>query len=375
MKIIIVLGSAVLGGAERQALVTAKYLREQYQYQVHIVLFRNPGGPVSQLCDEYQLPWQHIPFSDLGKTIYPYQIIKYAFLFRKLQPDVIMSYTDGPNTLCGLIWKWTGARLFVWSQRSSHLLPRYPFLMERALQNTPLVISNSQVGIDAIRSQFPKATQFCRFIKIYNGFYLPPPRYNKQQWRQRLGIDPDVIVALMIANLSLQYKDHPTLLNAWKLVTDNLQKQDKKTMLLLAGELEPTSQQLIDLCFELNLFSSVRFLGKVDDISGLAQACDILVHSSQMEGISNGILEGMACGLPVVATRIPGIQETLGDENYEWLAPPTDAKTMAEKIIMLALDPSLRKHIGTRNKQRVLQVFSPDTMAANTHKAITHHLK
>jgi glycosyltransferase involved in cell wall biosynthesis len=371
MRIVFVLGSAILGGAERQAVITASYLRKQHNSEVQVVLFRNPGGPVSRLCEEYELPWVHIPFSDLGKTIYPYQILKYSLQFRKLKPDVIISYTDGPNTLCGLIWKWTGARLFIWSQRHSHTFPRFPFIMQKALYNTRVVISNSQEGIDNLKKEYPDATKNIRFYKIHNGVALPAARFSAEKWRQRLGISSDTIVVLMIANLSFEFgKDHTTLLRAWEMVIDAMQRQGKRAVLLLAGQFHTKTQDLINLSLELGIFSSVRFLGKVDDITGLAHASDILVHSATQEGIPNGVLEGMAAALPVVATDISGIREAVGSENYEWLCPPHSAFCMAEKILKLAADPALRKQIGLHNQNRIHSEFSVSRLGEQTWNVI-----
>src|SRR2546426_8921983 len=86
------------------------------------------------------------------------------------------------------------------------------------------------------------------------------------------------------------------------------------------------------LARELNLGRSVRFLGPVDDVPGLLSAVDLAVLSSTSEGCPNAVLECMASGLPVVATDIPGIRKAVGPSGYNYLAPPDDARSFAERI-------------------------------------------
>lgn len=376
MKVVFVIGSGKLGGAERQAFLTARYLKEQKNWHVSMIVLTDPDGPLKKMCASAEIDYHFFHFTRFARTLYLYQLlIKIIPFFRTLKPDVIISYTDSPNILCGRIWKWTGARLHIWSQRHCSTFPPSHSLMEKALRNTQIVVSNSQAGIEHLKSEYPRFTSHIHFYYVPNGTQMDKPQYNPQQWRQRIGITEDTFVALMIANLSYEYgKDHTTLLKAWKIFLGQLDNTSPLPMLLLAGRFESKTNDLIQLSMELNIFARVRFLGAVSDISGLASAADLLVHSATMEGMPNAVLEGMACGLPVVATDIPGIREIVGDDQKNYLVAPGDDKTMAEKIMGFYKDGLLRKSLGNANKKRIEQHFSIEKMGEEHYKIMTKHL-
>jgi glycosyltransferase involved in cell wall biosynthesis len=169
----------------------------------------------------------------------------------------------------------------------------------------------------------------------------------------------------MLANLQL-FKDHPTLLRAWRVVIDRLDSMNRRAVLLLAGRFDGMEDALKVLAYDLDLGRTVRFLGPVKDISGLLSAVDMGVHSSVNEGCPNGVLECMAAGLAVAGTDYPGIREAVGRLGYKYLAPPGDADALAERIIALAVNPEARHEAGAANRQRIECEFSPDRMYQKT---------
>ena len=86
--------------------------------------------------------------------------------------------------------------------------------------------------------------------------------------------------------------------------------------------------------------------------------------SSVKEGLPNGILECMAVGLPVVATKINGSIEALG-VNSSFLVKPHDANDLALKLLQLINDIELRKHTGLSNRERIKDYFGMDKMINN----------
>jgi len=112
------------------------------------------------------------------------------------------------------------------------------------------------------------------------------------------------------------------------------------------------------LADELNIHEHVRFLGQVEDISGLLNSVDLGVHSSKLEGCSNGLLECMASGLAVIATDIDANREALGKGSERCLVPEDNPNILAEKIIEFLKDEKIRKQFGLINKKRIIQKFS-----------------
>jgi glycosyltransferase involved in cell wall biosynthesis len=112
---------------------------------------------------------------------------------------------------------------------------------------------------------------------------------------------------------------------------------------------------------EVSGTATVRFLGHREDARDLLAACDVYANSSISEGISLTILEAMAAGLPVVATRVGGTPEIV-DDSCGRLVPARDARTLGAMLAVLAQDADLRASLGAFGRARVEQKFTLDRM-------------
>jgi glycosyltransferase involved in cell wall biosynthesis len=370
-SIIIVLDSLELGGAERQVVLFAKYLIHELGARVQVWGFHSPSR-TTELCAEHGIPWRIVPRPLSGGRIQGLKsLIRFALTLRCARPDVILPYTMFPNVVCGLVWRWTGARLCVWNQRDVGV-DRMGRKGERcAVRQTPWFISNSQHGADFLVQVL--GVKRNRIRVIHNGIELPEPELDRAEWRSQLGVDDDCFIACMVANLSI-YKDHITLLKAWRKVVDRLTAVGRHAVLLLAGRFDNTQDLLKALAFDLELGKSIRFLGEVKDVAGLLGAADLGVFSSRNEGCPNGVLECMAARLPVVGTDISGIREAVGLEEYQFLAPPGDAETLADRLLELALNFELRAKHAALNRERIEMEFNPRRMCEETVELISSSL-
>jgi glycosyltransferase involved in cell wall biosynthesis len=123
-------------------------------------------------------------------------------------------------------------------------------------------------------------------------------------------------------------------------------------------------QQLQDMTVQLGLAGMVRFLGFEDDIPRLLAALDMVVHSAiEPEPFGRVLIEGMAAGLPIIATNGGGAPEVVVDGETGLLVPPNDASALAAAIARLAEDPALGRALGARGRQRASEQF-----------AIEHHV-
>jgi glycosyltransferase involved in cell wall biosynthesis len=175
-------------------------------------------------------------------------------------------------------------------------------------------------------------------------------------WRTRLSLAPDQLHVLKIANIT-RFRDHATLLRAWKIVQDGWQ-HEPKPVLTLAGALGDSIREVQRIWREARLGSTVRFIGLVQDISSLVGACDLAVFSSCKEGMPNGVLECMAGGKAVVATDLPGIRDALGPDADEQVVPPGNPEALAARIQALLVDPGRRTSLGDANRRRALSEFT-----------------
>jgi glycosyltransferase involved in cell wall biosynthesis len=359
----IVLAWASLGGAERRALTIGQWLRETKDADVEVVALTERDGRAVGAAEQAGIPWRRIGITWNGSR--REKMGDLATLARGLRagrPNLLMPFCSLPNVLCALVWRWSGAETCIWHQADVSPFTRVrDSTKRRAVRKTPVFVSNSEHGAEHLVVQWEAPRERIRVVRA--GIDPPLPTESKAALRARLGLGQDDFVASMIAHFR-KSKDHMTLLRAWRLVVDELALENRRAVLLLAGESYPLGDAVKALAFDLRLDETVRFEGVVSDVSSLVGASDIGVLSSFREGFPVSVLEAMVVGLPVAGSDIAGIREAVGPDSYRFLAPPEDVRALADAILVLARDPELRRTVGDTNRERVLAQFSNDQMAA-----------
>ncbi len=211
---------------------------------------------------------------------------------------------------------------------------------------TSAFVCVSQNGADAMaQTGFPAS----RIITLWNGIDLERFPYR--------GPRPGG-PALTVARLSPE-KDIGTLLRAVALVLPSA----PGFRLDIAGD-GPEKEVLHRLAADLRLGDRVRFLGEVQDISALLAGAGLFVLPSQTEGISLTILEAMASGLPVVATRVGGNPETVLDKVTGLLVPAGDPAALAQALLGLWNNTASGQAVGLAGRRRVEANFDIRRMVA-----------
>jgi glycosyltransferase involved in cell wall biosynthesis len=370
-RIVVVLCDLEMGGAERQAIHVAKHLMHDRGAKVQVWSLGGEGL-AARRCEDLGVPWRapmrfHWP---CRKSTLLRRLPRLAMLLRREHPDILLPYTTGPNIGCGLVWRLTGARACIWNHRSATGGLTGRPLERLAIRLASAVIANSSHAAAFLHRVLGARED--RVHVIHNGVEMDAAETDRCGWRERLQVSPDAFVASMVANFRPE-KDHVTLLHAWRLVVRALESKGQKAILVLAGRPWLTHDQVRALAVELGLMAHVRFPGQVRDIAGLLGASDLGILASHTEGLPNSLLEYMACGLPVVATDIPGTREVLGADGARDLVMPHDSEAMGERILAYAGNPSLRRKVGERNCQRVAVHFSLNTTIMQT-TALTERL-
>jgi sugar transferase (PEP-CTERM/EpsH1 system associated) len=124
------------------------------------------------------------------------------------------------------------------------------------------------------------------------------------------------------------------------------------------------------------LFSEVRLIiagdgplalqlqGHRDDIAEFMRTIDVFLLPSKNEGISNTLLEAMACGIPSIATKVGGTPEVLVDGETGFLVTPGNCEDLISKIRIYADEPELRRRHGDSARSRILKHFGLDIMVS-----------
>lgn len=241
----------------------------------------------------------------------------------------------------------------IMSRRSLNLYQRSSLVkrMERWLHRSmDAVLGNS---LSVIRQLKEEGVPASRLGLIYNGidsqaFSGLDPRLPV---RTSLSIKPNALVLCMVANL-IPYKGHEDLIDALAIAA---QKISQDWHLLLAGRDDGIGARLKHKTIQLGLQSHVSFLGSRTDIPALLAASDLGVLCSHQESFANAILEGMAAGLPMVVTNVGDNSEAVVDGVTGIVVPAKDPCRLAEAIVQLARDPSMRSAYGTAGRRRVVE--------------------
>jgi glycosyltransferase involved in cell wall biosynthesis len=358
-RVIFVFAGEILGGAERGALDLALPLARVEGAHVEIVALDDRPGRARAIAEAEGIPWSSVPTpwtgNRLARTL---ALLRVAAALRRLKPDVLLAHTNLPNVVCGLIWRLTGAKLSVWNQWDVLGTRRFsPGLFRRALRASPLVITEAVHARDWLAEEW--GADPARVHVIRGDVQLSPPREGRDAWRERLGLRESDFAACMLAHFHAG-KDHRTLLHAWRRVVDQLGEGGPNPVLLLAGRPAGSENSVKALAFDLDLRDHVRFLGDVDDVTGLLTAVELAVLSSRSELFPRGATEPMSAGLPVVGTDVPGIREAVGDVGVPFSAPPGDDETLATAVVTFARDSALRARIGAANAELMKERQSAD---------------
>ena len=109
-----------------------------------------------------------------------------------------------------------------------------------------------------------------------------------------------------------------------------------------------------------------RRLGYRDDVARVLAAADVFALPSHFEGLPMSVIEGMLCGLPVVATDIRGPREMVVEGETGFLVPPATVGPLATALARLAADPALRARRGAAGRARALEHFDEVKVVGRT---------
>jgi glycosyltransferase involved in cell wall biosynthesis len=124
-------------------------------------------------------------------------------------------------------------------------------------------------------------------------------------------------------------------------------------------------RELEQLAVRLRIRDRVVFTGFRPDVPRLLNAAAVTVLPSLSEGLSNVVLESMAAGVPVIASRVGGIPEALTDGVTGLLVPPSDPTAVADAMCRVLGSPDLANRLGEAGRRHVTDHFSLDRMVAD----------
>lgn len=206
---------------------------------------------------------------------------------------------------------------------------------------------------------------------IYNGVDLEQldPTMSKQErakWRRIWGVSKDALVVGGIGRLHPQ-KNFRLFLE----VAAEVSARFPQAVFVIAGDGQDRAL-LEDLSRKLGIHEKVRFLGFVKELRELYLVMDVLLFPSLFEGTPLTIFGALAVGLPVVASRVDGIAETLKDGKDALLVPPQDKELFVQAVCQMLEDRQMAKRLALTGQETVRQLYSAEAMVNKVESLYLH---
>jgi glycosyltransferase involved in cell wall biosynthesis len=327
----------VLGTGERHAIGiarTALHLAQRLPSSrwKFSVLFIRDGGPLSERFEEagletYEAGW-HGGLTDFKGAR------RFAGAVRDIAPHIVHFHAGG-----------RAQRLAARTAGRPRIIAHYHSIYEesggggaRTGAVADVVLANSH----ATAATIPRAKP----VVVHQGI-ATGPIIRRRSVNTRIGVAarlaPVKGISTLVEAMSIVLRDHPALTST--------------TFLEIAGT-GPEEAALRAQISDHGLERQVRLHGWRENVRHLMQRWDIYVQPSIAEGFGISVLEAMAVGLPVIASRTGGLPELVEDGHNGILTEPGDAQGLADAIVSLAADEEMRRRLGAAGRERVAREFT-----------------
>jgi glycosyltransferase involved in cell wall biosynthesis len=286
-------------GAEVMLKKAVSYWRES-GVVLHVLSTAKVIGPyVNQLSNE-GIVIHHLPFEN--SLSFYFQLIK---LIRSNHIDVVQIHTERTMLTYAILARLAGASRIIRTLHSTYTfegLTRFNRALRRwIIRHLGVVqVSISDLVRQNEQTRFRNPTHL-----IYNWYddahFYPPSLEQRSEVRKTLGLIENEKVIVSVGNCA-QVKNHAAIIQALAIMNKNGQKP----LYWHVGEEEVEGREKKLVC-ELQLNSQVHFWGRQEDVRPFLWAADAFIMPSFHEGFSIAMIEALACGIPVILARSPGL--------------------------------------------------------------------
>lgn len=242
------------------------------------------------------------------------------------------------------------------AQTLFYYIPRFRALV----RDSDLLVGVSNETVAALESEYPGSGK--KSVAILNPVdivrFRPDPLL-RLSGRERLGLPDGAVAVLMSGVLHKQKGMHLGLLAFAQLAA-----RFPQARLIIAGD-GPEKERLSSLAGELGIAARISFCGLVPngEMPLYYNSADVYLNPTlRMEGLPLVLIEAMACGLPVITSKIGGTGSSIEDGKSGFFTRPGDSRGQAMKLERLLGDPALRARLGAAARLRAEAVFSKETV-------------
>jgi len=283
-------------------------------------------------------------------------LFKLLGILQNIKPHIIHSFLFRANIIARLAGRLAGVPIIISSIRVLEAGKRYKHLIDRltaAMVDKYIAVSEAVRLFTLSQVHLPEN----KIVTIYNGIDCSGA---PEKAPEPLMVD-SACCNIIFAGRFEQQKGHAVFIKALKQV----KQQHANLKAYLFGE-GPDEQHIRDMVVREGLAEHIIFMGVVDNIMPYMQQMNMCVLPSLWEGLPNVLLEAMAARCPIVATRIPGVDEIVLDGQTGILCEPGNASALAEALLRLIQNPELARAVAAAGRLRVEQRFSLETTVRDT---------
>jgi glycosyltransferase involved in cell wall biosynthesis len=353
LKVCLVIPTLVKGGAEKQLSLLATGL-DRARFECHVIVLTHSGPYEAELRE------QGIQVHLIGKRgkLDPTAYWRLTSKLQALQPDVVHTWLFAGNSYGRLAARRAKVPVIIAGERSVDPWKQWwNFAVDRyLLRYTDTIVTNTRAVADFYA---PHGIARNHFTVIANA--VVPPEVtplSRAQVFERLKLPPKAALVGAVGRLWKQ-KGYRELVWSAELLRVAL----KDVCVVIIGD-GPEREQLLHYRDQVGADEAARFVGERDDALELMTGFDLLWNGSLYEGQSNTILEAMACGVPVVATDIPGTRDLVEHDVTGILYAQGDVGRLTRITNQLLREPQRLAAMGAAAKQRIADHFSLSRMIA-----------
>jgi glycosyltransferase involved in cell wall biosynthesis len=354
-----------VGGTEMNAVRTAERL-DRTRYDLIVATLR-ADGPLRARYEAAGIPIHEFSLGRLVGAQAVREGRRFAALLRDLKIEVVHGHDVYTNIFATPWARWAGVPLVIGSRRwwqdvnrpVHRVMNRLSYrLAHRVLANSP------SVGELLVRQEgVPRERLLIIPNFVDDDAFESMDAATAAATRREFGVSSGELVVGIIANLR-PVKDHATLLRA----AARLARDWPNVRYVLVGE-GSTRTALETQAAALGIADRVTLTGGRPHQPGVQQLFDIAVLCSTGEGFPNTVVEAMAAGRPVVATRVGGVQDAVVPEETGLLVPPGNDAALARAIDSLLKDAPRREAMGRAGRERARELYHAPSVMRLLHAA------
>jgi len=371
IKILYIITSSGIGGAERILYYTATGLNYN-KYDIAVCSLKNKGEIARALEKQgIEVCCLHMGGREsfLGCLSSIIALVRLFPYLIRIRPTIVHSFLFRANILARIAGYLTGIPIIISSVRVMGGEKKYFHYVEMI---TSFMVDHYVTVSESVKRYIIDKSKISaeKISVIYNGVNIKSQDNSyEQNPKMPFKIENKDRILMTVGRLHKQ-KGHCYLIQA----VSKVRKEFPKVKLLLTGEGEEENN-LKKLVKSLDLTNEVIFAGLSSDIEGILPMAELFILPSLWEGFPNALLEAMAAGKPVVATKVGGIPEIVVHGETGILIPPRDTDALAIAIIDLLQNRLKEKDMGEAGRIRAAKRFSIYKMIEKTENLYQELLK